>query len=323
MMQDNAYENKYLKYKKKYLDLKHGGRLCRFAIGDVVKGPEGLGFGIVRQVDGNKVWADFAGINGDMKSFHRKKDTQFNKTNEKTPQEVANQFGNWYWQDEDYSQNIKRMFGLKKPSKNTPSTPQKQSSAKMTAPGAPIKQAAKAETCEFKVGDVVKSSRGFGIVREILGDQVWADWSGINGDKWSWHCNSNKSVNKTNEKTAQEVANMFGNWYWNAGDYNKNFIKSIGLKNPNSQCEFQVGDVVESRGKYGFGIVTQITGTEVWADWSGINGDKHSWDCINNKSIVKTKQKTAQQVANMFGNWYWEVGDYNKEIREKLGLKKQ
>ena len=45
-----------------------------------------------------------------MWSFHRKKDTQFNKTNEKTPQEVASGFGNWYWEDESYAKNIKELL---------------------------------------------------------------------------------------------------------------------------------------------------------------------------------------------------------------------
>ena len=352
MMQNNAYEKKYLKYKKKYLELKHGGRLCKFKVGDVVKGPERYGFGIVRQVNDNKVWADFAGINGDMWSFHRKKDTQFNKTNEKTPQEVANGFGSWYWEDESYSRNIKELLGLKRPVdevQKAPETPQKQSSAMMTAPGAPVKQAPKApetpqkqssakmtapgapvkqtqvESCDFKIGDVVKGPErlGFGIVRQVIGDTVWGDFSGFKGDKWSWHCSTNKSVIKTTEKTPQEVANMFGEWYWNAGKYNEDFIKSLGLKNPkNIECEFKVGDVAEAPGRYGFGIVTQITGNEVWGDFSGIKGDRWSWNCKTNKKVIKTTEKTPQEVANMFGDWYWKVGDYNKEIREKLGLEK-
>ena len=32
--------------------------------------------------------------------------------------------------------------------------------------------------------------------------------------------------------------------------------------------------------------------------------------------------KKHLKKANMFGDWYWKVGDYNKEIREKLGLEK-
>ena len=112
-----------------------------------------------------------------------------------------------------------------------PETPQKQSSAKMTAPGEPVKQK-QVESCEFKVGDVVEAPGryGFGIVTQITGNEVWGDFSGIKGDRWSWNCKTNKMVIKTTEKTPQEVANMIGDWYWKVGDYNKEIREKLGLE---------------------------------------------------------------------------------------------
>ncbi len=133
------YKQKYLKYKKKYLELKttahkqSGGVIDpNFNIGDVVIGKvdnwEGTGpeidaqnsvFGIVYEKENNgtvRIFVDKYG--GDNTLINNTTSpVQYQKwqvTNLKTAQEVANTFGAWWW-TQPHTQNVRTLLNLQQP----------------------------------------------------------------------------------------------------------------------------------------------------------------------------------------------------------------
>ena len=84
--------------------------------------------------------------------------------------------------------------------------------------------------------------------------------------------------------------------------------------------ELKIGDVVKyNNSRYGYGIVHRIQYNYASAFFSGIDGDTWSWS-IQNDNVIKTKDFTKKEVANMFGKWFWEKNDYMNKIRKQLKL---
>tara|TARA_B100000768_G_scaffold180254_1_gene199722 strand:+ start:3383 stop:3661 length:279 start_codon:yes stop_codon:yes gene_type:complete len=85
-------------------------------------------------------------------------------------------------------------------------------------------------------------------------------------------------------------------------------------------AKYKIGDVVKyNNSRYGYGIVHRIQTKYIYAFFSGIDGDTWSWN-IENINIIKTNEFTKQEVANMFGKWFWEKNNYMNQIRKQLKL---
>lgn len=84
----------------------------KLKIGDVVKYYNSrYGYGIIYEIKENYVSAFFLGINGDTWSWDiNNKDVI--KTNDFTEIQVANMFGKWFWENNDYMNKIREQLRL-------------------------------------------------------------------------------------------------------------------------------------------------------------------------------------------------------------------
>jgi len=91
------------------------------------------------------------------------------------------------------------------------------------------------EECIFKVGDVIKSklgrSKGLGLVVDSSGNNnIAADIVAFNGPvqvhvQWEFKCDD-PSIEKITNKTAQDIANEFPDWWW---EHRKDLVEQLNL----------------------------------------------------------------------------------------------
>jgi hypothetical protein len=86
---------------------------------------------------------------------------------------------------------------------------------------------------------------------------------------------------------------------------------------------YKRGDVVlcEEDELVGLGLVTSVTKEELAFDWIPYGGDCHLVS-IKDTRLRRVVNVSANDVANQFGDWFWE-GNYRSDLIKELSLFKK
>ena len=88
--------------------------------------------------------------------------------------------------------------------------------------------------------------------------------------------------------------------------------------------QYKRGDVVfcEEDDTVGLGLVTSVTEEELAFDWIPYGGDCHIVS-IKDTRLRRVVNVSANDVANQFGNWFWEEEKYQSDLKKEFSLFKK